>query len=152
MAHFAEMSADNIVLRVVVVPDEEEHRGQEFLADDLGLGGTWLRTSYNTTGNVHHEQVQQYRDPVGDEEGPQAAGGLPTPDGGIAFRYNFASPDDTYDPDADAFYRPQPYPSWSLDENFVWQPPTPNPTVENGPDHDWDEDSESWVPLVDPNA
>ena len=28
-------------------PDSEEHRGQEYLANDLGLGGTWLQTSYN---------------------------------------------------------------------------------------------------------
>lgn len=47
MAHFAEIDENNIVVRVLVVPDEEEHRGQEFLADDLGLGGTWIQTSYN---------------------------------------------------------------------------------------------------------
>ena len=151
MAHFAEMSADNIVLRVVVVPDEEEHRGQEFLADDLGLGGTWLQTSYNTHGGVHHEQVPQYRDPVGDEEGPQNTGTLSVPDGGTPLRYNYASTGDTYDPDADAFYRTSPfadgvgllYPSWSLDENFVWQPPTPMP--DDGNAYDWDEDTVSWV-------
>lgn len=47
MAHFAELDNNNTVLRVLVVPDEQEHRGQEFLADDLGLGGTWVQTSYN---------------------------------------------------------------------------------------------------------
>lgn len=47
MAHFAELDDNNIVLRVLVVPDEQEHRGQEFLADDLNLGGRWLQTSYN---------------------------------------------------------------------------------------------------------
>ena len=31
----------------------------------------------------------------------------------------------TYDPDADVFVAPQPYPSWTLDENHDWQPPTP---------------------------
>jgi hypothetical protein len=46
MAHFAEV-VDGIVVRVLVVPDSQEHRGQEFLADDLGLGGTWVQTSYN---------------------------------------------------------------------------------------------------------
>lgn len=50
MAHFAEIDSDNIVTRVLVVPDEEEQRGQEFLAEDLGLGGTWVQTSYN--GNI----------------------------------------------------------------------------------------------------
>ena len=34
------------VLRVVVVPDAQEHRGEAFLRDDLGLGGRWVQTSY----------------------------------------------------------------------------------------------------------
>ena len=47
MAHFAEIDSDNKVLRVLVVDNSQEHRGQEFLANDLGLGGTWVQTSYN---------------------------------------------------------------------------------------------------------
>jgi hypothetical protein len=47
MAHFAEIDNDGIVLQVLVVPDQQEHRGQEFLANDLELGGTWIQTSYN---------------------------------------------------------------------------------------------------------
>jgi hypothetical protein len=47
MAHFAEVDENGLVLQVLVVPDAQEHRGQEFLADDLGLGGTWVQTSYN---------------------------------------------------------------------------------------------------------
>jgi len=47
MAHFAEINQDNIVTRVLVIPDEQEHRGQNYLAIDLGLGGTWIQTSYN---------------------------------------------------------------------------------------------------------
>ncbi len=47
MAHFAEIDNDGIVKQVLVVPDQEEHRGQDFLANDLGLGGTWIQTSYN---------------------------------------------------------------------------------------------------------
>jgi hypothetical protein len=47
MAHFAEVDSNNIVTRVLVVPDEQEHRGQDFLATELGLGGTWVQTSYN---------------------------------------------------------------------------------------------------------
>jgi hypothetical protein len=48
MAHFAEIDPNGgTVLRVLVVPDEQEHRGQEFLANELGLGGVWIQTSYN---------------------------------------------------------------------------------------------------------
>ena len=47
MAHFAEIDSDGTVIRVLVVGDDQEHRGQDFLANDLGLGGTWVQTSYN---------------------------------------------------------------------------------------------------------
>jgi hypothetical protein len=47
MAHFAEIDSDNKVLRVLVVDNSQEHRGQEFLAVDCNLGGTWVQTSYN---------------------------------------------------------------------------------------------------------
>jgi hypothetical protein len=47
MAHFAELDSDNKVVRVLVVPDEHEHRGHDYLAIDLDLGGTWVQTSYN---------------------------------------------------------------------------------------------------------
>lgn len=47
MAHFAEIDDNNTVIRVLVVDNSQEHRGQEFLSDDLGLGGTWIQTSYN---------------------------------------------------------------------------------------------------------
>lgn len=49
MAHFAELDENDVVLRVLVVPDNQEHRGQEFCAEDLQLGGTWVQTSYNGT-------------------------------------------------------------------------------------------------------
>lgn len=49
MAHFAEIDGNNIVIRVLVVPDEQEHRGADYLATDLGLGGTWVQTSYTAS-------------------------------------------------------------------------------------------------------
>lgn len=47
MAHFAEINQNNEVIRVLVVPNEFEHRGQEYLAEDLQMGGRWIQTSYN---------------------------------------------------------------------------------------------------------
>jgi hypothetical protein len=47
MAHFAQIDENNVVLQVLVVPDNAEDRGQDYLANDLGLGGTWVQTSYN---------------------------------------------------------------------------------------------------------
>ena len=48
----------------------------------------------------------------------------------------------TFDAVNDVFIAPQPYPSWSLDDNFDWQPPRPRP--EEGLWY-WDEDSLSWI-------
>ena len=108
MAHFAEINESNVVLRVLVVPDDQQHRGQEYMADDLGLGGTWLQTSYN--GKI---------------------------------RNRFAGVDYNYDPDDDVFYRPSPYPSWVLDENFDWQSPVAHPG--DGGIYDRDEATTSWT-------
>lgn len=47
MAHFAEIDENNSVLRVLVVPDDFEKDGQKYLSKTLGLGGTWIQTSYN---------------------------------------------------------------------------------------------------------
>lgn len=44
MAHFAQINEDNIVIQVLVVPDAEEHRGEEYL-HELGLAGRWVQTS-----------------------------------------------------------------------------------------------------------
>lgn len=46
MAHFAKIDSKNVVENVVVVPDEQEHRGNEYL-NEIGLEGTWIQTSYN---------------------------------------------------------------------------------------------------------
>ena len=58
------------------------------------------------------------------------------------FRKQYAGIGYTYDADNDVFIAPQPYLSWSLDENFDWQAPTPRP---EGEFWYWDEDSLSWV-------
>ena len=50
MAHFAEIDSNNVVLRVLTVSDDQQHRGNDFLSLDLGLGGKWIQTSYN--GNI----------------------------------------------------------------------------------------------------
>ena len=47
MAHFAQIDENNNVINILVVPDEQEHRGQEYLSVNLGLGGRWIQTSYN---------------------------------------------------------------------------------------------------------
>jgi len=96
MAHFAELDPSQTVIRVLVVPDEQEHRGSDFLTQDVGLGGVWLQTSYNTRRGVHIH-------------------------GGTPLRKNYALPGYTYDSVRDAFIPPMPTGTgWVLDEAKCW--------------------------------
>jgi len=113
MAHFAEIDENNIVTRVLVVDNSLEHRGQDFLANDVGLGGTWIQTSYNRN-----------------------------------FRGNFAGIGYFYDSDLDVFYKPQPYPSWTLDQT-TWSWVSPIPYPDGDLFYDWDEESQSWVEAIE---
>jgi hypothetical protein len=47
----------------------------------------------------------------------------------------------TYNPEADVFIAPQPYPSWSLDVNYDWQAPIPRPAEGVWI---WNEETLSW--------
>jgi hypothetical protein len=49
----------------------------------------------------------------------------------------------SYDPVADVFITPQPYPSWSLDDNFDWQAPIEKPEG----DYVWDESILNWIQI-----
>ena len=118
MAHFAEVDENNIVLRVLVVDDLHESNGQEFLATTLGLGGTWLKTSYNTLAGVHTK-------------------------GGTPFRKNYAGIGYTYDSGRDAFIAPKPFASWVLnEESCVYEAPVAYPT--DGEMYTWNEETTSW--------
>ena len=55
---------------------------------------------------------------------------------------NFAGIGFTYHPDKDNFSAPQPFPSWTLDGQCIWQPPTPRPLGDNL--YDWNEETQSW--------
>ena len=119
MAHFAEIDASNLVVRVLVVPDVQENRGQEYLADDLGLGGTWKKTSYNTQAGVHTN-------------------------GGTPYRKNYAGIGYTFDAAKDAFIPPKPYASWTLNETTCnWEAPVAMPTDDKM--YRWDEETTNWI-------
>jgi hypothetical protein len=74
------------------------------------------------------------------------------------FRKRFAGVGDAYDEDGDVFISPQPFPSWSLDENYDWQPPVAKPadawSMDNadGVQYQWNEESLSWVEVVPPRG
>mgnify|MGYP003624754811 CR=1 FL=1 len=85
----------------------------------------WVKTSYNTRGGVHHD--------------PNTG----SPDDGTPIRKNYAGIGDTYDAVRDAFYQPQPYPSWNLNEtSCLWEPPIAMP--DDGQGYVWNETTTSW--------
>lgn len=96
MAHWAEIDENNIVLRVLVGDNNDPNgdEGYEWLVNTLG--GTWLKTSYNSIGGVHYLPDDQL-----DENGR-------IPSGEPHLRYNFAHIGSKYDPVKDAFIPPKP--------------------------------------------
>jgi hypothetical protein len=63
-------------------------------------------------------------------------------------RKNYASIGYFYDSINDWFQAPQPYPSWTLDVDAKWQPPTSLP-IEEGKFFAWDETTLSWVEITE---
>lgn len=83
--------------------------------------GEWIQTSYNTRAGVHVN-------------------------GGTPLRKNYAGIGFTYDRTRDAFIPPQPFASWTLnEETCLWDAPTPYPT--DGKFYQWNEDTTSWVEI-----
>ena len=117
MAHWAEVDGDSVVVRVLVGNNADPDEGHQWLLNNLG--GTWVKTSYNTSGGVHSE-------------------------GGTPLRKNYAGIGYTYDSARDAFIPPKPFASWALDEETCfWNAPTPMP-VEEGKMFTWNEETTSW--------
>ena len=126
MANFCEIDENNIVLRCLVIPDEEEHRGEEYLNVDCNISGRFLKASYNTRAGIYYL-------PNSNE---------PHPDQSKAFRKNMPGPGWFYDEEQDAFIPPKPFPSWVFDdETFQWLAPVAYPDdIENI--YIWDEESQ----------
>jgi len=57
-------------------------------------------------------------------------------------RGRFAGIGFTYDKTNDVFIQPQPFPSWTLDTSFDWQPPTPIPDEDKF--YSWNEKKKAW--------
>jgi hypothetical protein len=134
MSHFAKV-VDGTVEQVITAE-------QDFVD---GLDGTWVQTSFNTWGGLHYgyEEVSTVRV---DKDLNQTTETIlqPVADGGVALRKNFAGIGDTYDAERDAFYAPQPYASWTLNnDSCIWEAPTAYP--DDGEIYIWDEDTTSWV-------
>lgn len=104
MAHYAILDENNIVKQVIVGKNEDE-----IVLDDNENPYDWeiyyggKRTSYNTYGGVHLN-------------------------GGTPFRKNYAGIGFKYDSVKDAFIPPQPFASWTLnEETCLWEAPIQRP-------------------------
>jgi len=60
-------------------------------------------------------------------------------------RKNYAGIGYTYRSDIDAFTAPQPYASWTLNEDAQWQAPVAMPTDDKM--YSWDEATTSWIEI-----
>ena len=124
MGHFAKVS-NGIVTRVIVA---EADFFNNFVDDSPGQ---WIQTSYNTRGGVHYQ-------PNTNE---------PSEDQSKALRKNYAGIGYTYDSTIDAFIPPQPFNSWTLNEDTcLWDSPVPYPT--DGKLYKWNEEILNWEEVI----
>ena len=121
MAHYAWINADNIVVNVTVGVDET--------VTQQGVGGSTEAWEQFYTQAVNQEGVYIKRTSYNGRTN--------------GYRKQYATINGTYDADADVFVQPQPYPSWTLDNNNDWQPPTPKPEG----NYYWNEAELEWVAI-----
>jgi hypothetical protein len=120
MAHFAELDATNTVTKVIVV------HNNELLDNGIESETKGIEFCQSLFGGNWIQT--SYNGTI---------------------RKNFAGIGFTYDPVADHFFAPQPYPSWTLDSDAKWQAPVLCP-VEEDKFFTWDEPTLSWVEVVLP--
>jgi hypothetical protein len=118
MAHFAQLDQNNQVTQVIVLSNATI--GDEYPASEP-VGQSFIADTLKLDG------VWKQTSYNGN------------------FRKQYAGIGYTYNLDANVFIAPQPYPSWSLDENFDWQPPVPRP--EEG-FWTWDEELQAWSEFI----
>jgi hypothetical protein len=124
MAHYAELDANNVVIRVIVGKNENEGDFESHYEKETGK--VWKRTSYNTQSNKHNND-------------------------GTPFRGNYAGIGYTYHTEHDAFIPPKLHASWVLDANtFTWKAPVDLPEDHTTVFYKWNEETLSWIaPIPD---
>jgi len=123
MAHFAQLNAENLVTQVIVVANQDT-------ADQDGVENEAIGIEF-CTNLLGGKWVQT------------------SYNGNI--RKNYAGVGYKYDAALDAFIPPQPFASWTLNEETAqWEAPTPYPDDEKR--YTWDEETTSWVEVVEETA
>jgi len=124
MSHFAKVE-DGVVVRVYV-PEQD-------WVDAQADSNKYVQTSYNTRGGKHYDPDTGLED----DKPP--------------LRKNYAGTGAVYDSVKNAFYAPQPFPSWTLNEDTCWwEAPVAYP-ADATPEkpYTWDEDTTSWVEVTE---
>lgn len=124
MAHFAKIESGKVT-EVLVITQEEINTG------NWGDPAQWVQTSYNTRQGVYYTPGTTTADP----------------DQSKAFRKNYAGYGMIWDEARNMFYWPQPFPSWTLNEQTgTWTCPIPlNVPDEDLPFWKWNETDQEWV-------
>jgi hypothetical protein len=120
MGHFAKVFEGKVAQVIVAEP--------EFFETFVDTSpGEWIQTSYNTRGGIYYEPNSN----------------TPASDQSKALRKNYAGLGYSYNTQLDAFIAPQPYPSWTLNEDTcLWEVPTPMP--DDGKLYQWNESNLNW--------
>lgn len=119
MAHFAKIGLNNIVTDVLVVANRET-------MDSTGVEHESIGIEFLKTLTGHETWIQT------------------SFNGNI--RKNYAGIGYTYDSQRDAFIPPQPYLSWTLNEETCrWDAPVAMPT--DGKMYQWDEATTNWIEM-----
>lgn len=121
MAHFAKLDDNNVVIDILVI--DNQHAPDPAPNNSEPAGQAYIAVLAENDERLAGRWVQ-------------------TSYSG-SFRNKYAGIGDWYLPDKDVFIYGQPYPSWLLDDDYVWQPPVPQPNdIEPWI---WDETALSWV-------
>ena len=129
MAHYAKVVNGKVT--AVLVADQSFIDSYQDPTPELNkYPSSWVKTSYNTRGGVHYQPNTN----------------LTSSDQSLALRGNYAGIGFTYDSTHDAFYAPQPYPSWTLnEETCIWEPPVEYPNDDIPPTvYNWNETDQQW--------
>jgi hypothetical protein len=115
MAHFAQINENNEVIQVIVVANSD--CGELNFPESETVGQTFL-ASLGLDGVWKQTSYNSN------------------------FRVRYAGISAVYLEEQDMFTHPKPFPSWSLDSEHEWQPPTPKPTEDGY--WVWNETAQQW--------
>jgi hypothetical protein len=133
MAHYAFLDENNIVTEVITGVDEDVIKTD---SDGTIVGGS-TEAWEEWYGNFRGQSCK--RTSINTRKDNHAEGKTP-------FRKNYAQVGFQYDPTKDAFIRPQPFESWSLNEDTCdWESPIPIPSDWLNVLYKWDEETLQWV-------